>query len=233
MSYNTRSILFLLFIILTISLYTQHADATWPMADGSHNLGNDFADGYPLHTFKIHEGDDSGNWAPTGYPPSNPSDLYDTAHSFDIDTQDNRTLREVIADFQDSNGDCIPDDVNILLGDLPDVNNNDIADEYEGRNIAFVIDDSGSMEGDIDDVKSVAQQLVSEWQNDDHVYYLITFSHRVSSAYMTTDVSELADAIDNIVANGGADCGEFAIEGLQQAFEATRLEYSQIFFCNR
>ncbi len=58
MSYNTRSILFLLFIILTISLYTQHADATWPMADGSHNLGNGFADGYPLHPLKIHGGID-------------------------------------------------------------------------------------------------------------------------------------------------------------------------------
>ncbi|XP_014358827.2 hemicentin-1 isoform X3 [Papilio machaon] len=91
---------------------------------------------------------------------------------------------------------------------------------------AFVIDDTGSMQDDIDQVKSktelIFDKIVASGTSSIGNVVLVTFNDPgVRPALITTDVNTFKTTLYSIVADGGADCPEMAMTGIEVALSNT------------
>ena len=84
--------------------------------------------------------------------------------------------------------------------------------------IAFVIDDSGSMQGEINQVKKALRDFINEINpSDAPLSVLITFKDEVKYRAFTQDLTVLLDAIDDLKASKGATCEEASVEAINFA----------------
>ncbi|MBI5093932.1 MAG: hypothetical protein HZB26_16015 [Candidatus Hydrogenedentes bacterium] len=85
--------------------------------------------------------------------------------------------------------------------------------------IAFVIDDTGSMTEEIGGVKTALTDLISLFAAlDAHVtIHLMTFKDNVTSRIMTNDLPAVQAVVNTLFADGGGDCPESSVEALLEA----------------
>ncbi|VDH93839.1 Hypothetical predicted protein, partial [Mytilus galloprovincialis] len=98
----------------------------------------------------------------------------------------------------------------------------------------FVIDNTGSMGAIITQVKKACIDIMTNvlgTANAPSNYILVTFNDPVKQMHRLTTKNglEMISALDNIVLEGGGDCPEYAMAGLQKAIELCK-EKSTIFF---
>ncbi|XP_052084991.1 von Willebrand factor A domain-containing protein 7-like [Mytilus californianus] len=98
----------------------------------------------------------------------------------------------------------------------------------------FVIDDTGSMGPIIAQVRKACIDFVTNvlgTPNAPSNYILVTYNdperHRLR--LMTENGVDMISALDNVTVNGGGDCPEYAMSGLQKGIEMSK-EKSTIFF---
>lgn len=86
------------------------------------------------------------------------------------------------------------------------------------RNIAFVIDDTGSMGDDIDAVKQTVLAKIDEMaaRSKNWTWSLITFKDDVTVHGSTSDPATIKGWISNLYASGGGDCPEDSLDALRQ-----------------
>lgn len=88
--------------------------------------------------------------------------------------------------------------------------------------IVFVFDDTGSMGGEIDAMKSEVSDLVSEIEaaGIDSQYGLVTFKDNVEvDLELTDNASALQDSVDDLSASGGGDFPEDNFDAIMRALE--------------
>jgi hypothetical protein len=90
--------------------------------------------------------------------------------------------------------------------------------------LGFIIDDTGSMGGIIDGVKSVVGNIVNTVATSDHQpdeYLMVRFGDPdVGSAVTSPNASDILAAVNGLVANGGGDCPELSMQGLLNGIQA-------------
>ncbi|XP_061187323.1 von Willebrand factor A domain-containing protein 7-like [Saccostrea echinata] len=94
--------------------------------------------------------------------------------------------------------------------------------EVVKTSLAFVIDVTGSMKNDIEQVKEGTIKLVEESKNSIYVpekYILVTFSdpENLTTAQETKNWNEMITMLDNLTVYGGKDCPEYAMSGILTA----------------
>ncbi|XP_067865293.1 von Willebrand factor A domain-containing protein 7-like isoform X2 [Heterodontus francisci] len=103
----------------------------------------------------------------------------------------------------------------------------------EGYSVAFVIDVSGSMGGEINDVKTICIEMLKKYQDSSDApynYVLVPFNDPdYGPVGITRNIDELQNMIFKLRANGGGDCPELAMTGLELALRNS-MPRSQIFF---
>ena len=91
----------------------------------------------------------------------------------------------------------------------------------EGKKIAMVIDDTGSMYDDIDAVRVALSNFISSQTSQSNSpgieWTLITFKDDVSIRGTTTDAETIQDMVANLYASGGDDCPEESLGALNTA----------------
>uniref|UniRef100_A0A8C4NBE1 VWFA domain-containing protein n=1 Tax=Eptatretus burgeri TaxID=7764 RepID=A0A8C4NBE1_EPTBU len=101
-----------------------------------------------------------------------------------------------------------------------------------GFSLTFVIDVSGSMGDDIKAVKKTCFEILDRFRNSQDApfnYVLVPFNDPATGPVMETrDVSVLKAEIEKLSANGGGDCPEMALTGLELALKNS-LPRSEIF----
>jgi hypothetical protein len=95
------------------------------------------------------------------------------------------------------------------------------ADSYKlvtARPISFVIDDTGSMSDDIDQVKVVVNQKVDEFASKGiyPMYHLLTFKDDVNYRGATSDPTTIKSWINGLTASAGGDCPEEMLGALNR-----------------
>ncbi|XP_055995682.1 von Willebrand factor A domain-containing protein 7-like isoform X2 [Ostrea edulis] len=108
--------------------------------------------------------------------------------------------------------------------------------EVTKNSLAFVIDLTGSMSGEIAGVKRATVKLVEESRNSIFVpekYILVTFSdpENLTTAKETTDWNQMIDFLQALSVSGGGDCPEYALSGMLLAINMSN-PGSQIIFCS-
>ncbi|XP_068697149.1 von Willebrand factor A domain-containing protein 7-like [Montipora foliosa] len=102
------------------------------------------------------------------------------------------------------------------------------------RSLALVIDVSGSMSDEINDVKRISINFVKDTLKKKGIsftYILVPFSDpEVGPVTVTNDAQEVIDAVNNLAANGGGDCPELGMAGLYQALLRCLPESVIVFF---
>jgi len=84
--------------------------------------------------------------------------------------------------------------------------------------IAFVIDDSGSMQGEINQVKAALNKAIDEIDSSKApLSVLLTFGDQVKYRAVTQDLTVLRDAIGKLKATGGGTCPEASYEAISFA----------------
>ncbi|MCC6455575.1 MAG: cadherin-like domain-containing protein [Caldilineaceae bacterium] len=98
-----------------------------------------------------------------------------------------------------------------------------------GGTLAMVIDDTGSMGGVLESVKSQVTAIVNEVSSPTYSgekpgeYLLVRFGDPdVGSPFVTTDPNAFLDAVNSLSASGGGDCPEYSNSGLRRAVEASQ-----------
>jgi len=89
------------------------------------------------------------------------------------------------------------------------------------RRIAFVIDDTGSMSEEINDVKTTVTQKVDEFaaRSLAFQYHLITFKDSVNYRGQTSDPATIKNWVNGLSASGGGDCPEEMLGALNRLAE--------------
>ncbi|XP_062979588.1 von Willebrand factor A domain-containing protein 7-like [Elgaria multicarinata webbii] len=102
----------------------------------------------------------------------------------------------------------------------------------DGYSLTFVIDTTGSMSDDINQVKTTCIQLLREYSGSPDVpfnYILVPFNDPVvGPVQKTRNVDEIESYISNLRATGGGDCPEMSLSGLKLALQES-LPRSKIF----
>ncbi|HNY01773.1 MAG TPA: T9SS type A sorting domain-containing protein [Bacteroidales bacterium] len=83
-----------------------------------------------------------------------------------------------------------------------------------GVEIAFVIDDTGSMLEDIDGVKNALLYHLATYTGNNTVFQLTTFKDDYTIRASTTDLAEITNQVAGLSAWGGGDCPEASVEAL-------------------
>jgi len=84
--------------------------------------------------------------------------------------------------------------------------------------IAFVIDDTGSMQGEINQVKAALNKVIDEVDpSEAPLSVLLTFGDQVKYRAVTQDLTVLRDAIGKLKATGGGTCPEASYEAISFA----------------
>ncbi|MDM8558132.1 PKD domain-containing protein [Candidatus Parabeggiatoa sp. HSG14] len=84
--------------------------------------------------------------------------------------------------------------------------------------IAFVIDDSGSMQGEINQVKAAINKVIDEiGSNQAPLSVLLTFGDEVKYRAVTQDMTVLRDTVAKLKASGGGTCPEASYEAISFA----------------
>lgn len=88
--------------------------------------------------------------------------------------------------------------------------------------LGFVIDTTGSMENDIDDVKSAVRRIIEDIEAGEEVYanYLIvTFKDSVGTSTVSNTPVGVLTFLSSLQATGGDDCPERSVSGTISAIE--------------
>ncbi|CAG2248625.1 unnamed protein product [Mytilus edulis] len=98
----------------------------------------------------------------------------------------------------------------------------------------FVIDDTGSMGDEIEEVRKACIDIITNvfgTPNAPSNYILVTFNDPVKHMHRLTTSNglEMISALGNLTVEGGDDCPEYAMSGLEKAIELCQ-EQSTIFF---
>ena len=97
-----------------------------------------------------------------------------------------------------------------------------ISEEIE-VDMAFVIDDSGSMQEEINGVKKVLRKFIAEnEEGSSPLMALITFKDEVKVKAFTRDMDVLENAINALKASGGGTCQEASVEAINVAATHTK-----------
>ncbi len=84
--------------------------------------------------------------------------------------------------------------------------------------MAFVIDDSGSMQGEINQVKAAINKVIDEiGSNQAPLSVLLTFGDEVKYRAVTQDMTVLRDTVAKLKASGGGTCPEASFEAISFA----------------
>lgn len=113
-----------------------------------------------------------------------------------------------------------------MVLDAPEVSSNDKAlrayMDVDGS-LGFVIDNTGSMGGEINGVKgqvSAIVNLTESLNRNPDKYILVSFNDpSVGVPVVTTDASVLLSAVNSLFAYGGGDCPELAMTGMGRAVD--------------
>lgn len=89
-------------------------------------------------------------------------------------------------------------------------------------NISFVIDDTGSMQEEIDGIKNTLKEFALENSSDGHKFQLVTFKDEVTIRSFNTDADDIITGLDGLYAYGGDDCPESSLQALYQTIEGTK-----------
>jgi len=85
----------------------------------------------------------------------------------------------------------------------------------EGVDVAFIIDDTGSMSEEIGGVRNALLNFLSKFTEESGlVFQLTTFKDNVTSRAPTTNLTEIKNQVAALVASGGDDCPEASVEAL-------------------
>ncbi|XP_061188708.1 uncharacterized protein LOC133196872 [Saccostrea echinata] len=92
-----------------------------------------------------------------------------------------------------------------------------------GLSVVFVIDDTGSMSGEIREATQHSIDIVNQasllGSNGPSNYILSTFNDPDTTIHSTTDGSEMKQWLHAMVAHGGGDCPEMAMAGIVNALK--------------
>lgn len=89
--------------------------------------------------------------------------------------------------------------------------------------IEFVIDDTGSMSDEIDDVRTALTAFLQNFTQDTCiVYQLTTFKDNVTQRDLTVDLATIRNEVAGLVASGGDDCPEGSVEALNSVKDTVR-----------
>jgi len=113
----------------------------------------------------------------------------------------------------------------IFLNDVRSAVGDDIFAKFlnlqSKKTMALVIDVSGSMHDEIDDVKNISIEFVRqtlEKKGASFTYILVPFSDpEVGPMTVTSKGDVVIEAVNNLIATGGGDCPELGMTGLYQA----------------
>ena len=84
--------------------------------------------------------------------------------------------------------------------------------------IAFVIDDSGSMQSEINQVQAALNKFIDEVDPSEALLsVLLTFVDQVKYRAVTQDMTVLRDAVGRLKASGGGTCPEASFEAISFA----------------
>jgi len=85
--------------------------------------------------------------------------------------------------------------------------------------LVFIIDDSGSMQGEINQVKNAMNKFIAEIESSETppLSVLLTFGDQVKYRAVTQDMAQLRDAIAKVKASGGGTCPEASFEAISFA----------------
>ncbi|MEM6638727.1 MAG: CFI-box-CTERM domain-containing protein [Pseudomonadota bacterium] len=92
-----------------------------------------------------------------------------------------------------------------------------------GASVVFVIDDTGSMEEEIEGVRSALTRFIDSIDSGlgegeaPPTMHLLTFKDRVTHRLTSNDLDELRNAVAGLVPSGGGDCPEASAAGLAAA----------------
>ncbi len=92
-----------------------------------------------------------------------------------------------------------------------------------GIRISFVIDDTGSMGGEIDAVKSALQSFIDlvdallEPDETPPVIQVVSFKDSVSERLVSNDLDAVRSTVASLFASGGGDCPEYGAQALAYA----------------
>ncbi|KAJ7382675.1 hypothetical protein OS493_033733 [Desmophyllum pertusum] len=126
----------------------------------------------------------------------------------------------------------------VFLSDVRSTVGDDIFAKFlnfkSDNSMALVIDVSGSMSDEINDVKNVSINFVRktlEKKGTSFTYILVPFNDPdVGPVTVTSDAQQVIDAVNNLTANGGGDCPELGMTGLYQALLHCLLETNIYYF---
>ncbi|CAG9571838.1 unnamed protein product [Danaus chrysippus] len=98
---------------------------------------------------------------------------------------------------------------------------------YNALSLTFVIDDTGSMSDDIDQVKARTNEVFDAVLNSNaskiDEFLLVTFNDPDAKVYKATrDRKEFKKALYGITVDGGGDCPEYSMKGIQLALEHSK-----------
>jgi len=89
--------------------------------------------------------------------------------------------------------------------------------------VAFIIDDTGSMSEEIGGVRSALQAHLATYPSTScNAIQLTTFKDNVTRRDPTTDLSAMTTQVGALVASGGADCPEASVEAINQVRESIK-----------
>lgn len=95
--------------------------------------------------------------------------------------------------------------------------------KHRSVELAFVIDDTGSMSQEIAGVRgALTSHLAGFTANDCKAFQLTTFKDNVSPRAPTTDLATIRGAVAGLSASGGGDCPEASAEAIAQVQDEIR-----------
>ncbi|MEO0856170.1 MAG: T9SS type A sorting domain-containing protein [Bacteroidota bacterium] len=95
--------------------------------------------------------------------------------------------------------------------------------ESSGVDVAFVIDDTGSMDEEIAGVRQGLLNHLATYPNDGATtFQLVTFKDGVTSFAPTNDLATIQSQVSGLFADGGADCPEASAQAVMAAEQRLR-----------
>ncbi|MEO6195810.1 MAG: hypothetical protein ABIS20_22550 [Thermoanaerobaculia bacterium] len=90
------------------------------------------------------------------------------------------------------------------------------------RQTVFVIDDTGSMSGDISGVQATVNDFLNQILagNESPALGLVTFKDNVTDRGLTCDVEQLRSQVNSLFADGGDDCPEASMSAVMSALQS-------------
>lgn len=105
----------------------------------------------------------------------------------------------------------------------------DVVSTCEKPSVVLVVDDTGSMSGEINLVKNQLTTFLQGYEDGEAMYQLITFKDSVVNRMITRQRADIISAVGNIYASGGGDCPESSGAALIKAAE-TMAEGASVIF---